>query len=382
MKTIQRLVLTWAIMMVTTIITMPNAYAKDQAAVVIIAAGDFYAVNATQQKRSLQRRSKVYVGETLVTGNNGRGQVRFIDGAVLSLRPDTELKIHSYRYGKTKSDEGSWMSLIKGGFRTITGAISKKKYKVTTSMATIGIRGTHYEAVISNEQLYVALWDGGVTLSNNAGKVDLGLGADYNFGMVQGENVEPQGQLDPPAAIVNDSQPDIAPDLSKSSSDDAGSIVAAGEPVLIDDIAQSDISTIMPTSGTATYLVDNVGGTGSVSASGTTDSIGSFTYNATVDFAAATISGNMVFNSTTGINTSSWDIAFNGGPTTGNGVNGSNFSMTVDTASSLVNGADPVSGTISGAFTGANAENMVGSFNVVNTNNATESAQGNFTATQ
>lgn len=378
MKTLQRIVLTWAIVMVTTMITMPNAYARDQAAIVIVTAGDFYALDKQQQKRSLQRRSKVYVGDTLVTGKKGRAQVRFIDGAVVSLRPDTELNIQQYRYGKTKSNEGSLMTLIKGGFRTITGAIGKKNYKVITSMATIGIRGTHYEAVINNSQLFVALWDGGVTLSNNAGQIDLGLGADYNFGMVQSENIEPQGQIDPPAVIVNDSQPEIAPDLSNSGGSDEGStILAADGPSLINDKSWSEGSPIMPTSGTAVYT--NVA---SVSGTGSTDSISNFNYNATVNFAAATVSGSMQFDSLSGGNPSSWDIDFSGGPATGNGINGSNFSMTVDSSTSLVDSADPVTGTISGSFTGRDATQMEGSFSVVNQNDANVTAEGTFTTTQ
>jgi len=376
MKTIQRLVFTWAIVMLTTIITMPNAYAKDQAAIVIVATGDFYAVDNQQKKRSLQRRSKVFVGDTLVTGKKGRAQVRFIDGAVVSLRADSELNIHKYSYGKVKADEGSLMTLIKGGFRTITGAIGKQKYKVITSMATIGIRGTHYEAVINNNQLFVALWDGGVTLSNSAGQIDLGLGADYNFGMVQSENIEPQGQIDPPEAIVNETQPKIAPDMSNNSSnDDAPIILAADGPILTNDESWSEVNTIMPTSGTANYV--NVA---SVSATGSTDSITSFNYNATVDFAAATVNGTMAFDSTGSSGSHTWALSFSGGPSTGNGVDGTNFSMNVD--SGAVDGVNPVSGAISGSFAGSNADQMVGSFNVVNNNDTTVTAEGTFTATQ
>ena len=376
MKILQRMILTWVVVMVTTIATIPNAHASDPAAVVIIATGDFYAVNTQLKKRSLKRRSKVYVGEKLVTGKNGRGQVRFIDGAVLSLRPETELKIHKYSYGKDKAVEGSWMSLLKGGFRTITGAIAKKKYKLTTSMATIGIRGTHYEAVINNEQLYVALWDGGVTLSNSAGSVDLGLGADYNYGMVQGDSIEPQGQIDPPAAIVNDNEPDIVPDLSQSSEGD--SVATVDQPIIVKDIAQTDLATIMPTSGTATYIANTIATptVGSVSGAGSTDSINNFNYTATVDFAAATIAGSMSFGTVNGIDTHDWNIAFSGGPSTGNGVNGTNFSMT---GTGLMDGSSTASANINGTFTGANAANMEGDFTV---SSGTVTEQGSFTATQ
>ncbi len=381
MKTVQRIVLTWAIVMLTTIIAIPNAYAKDEAAIVIVVTGDFYAVDSTLKKRSLNRRSKVFVGDTLVTGQKGHAQVRFLDGAVISMRPDSELNIQKYSYGQAKSDEGSLLNLLKGGFRTITGAIGKEKYKVITSMATIGIRGTHYEAVINNNQLFVALWDGGVTLSNNAGQIDLGLGADYNFAMVQSSNVEPQGQIDPPAIIVNDTRPQIKPDLSKNSGNDTSSLtMAADGPALAPDDIWNDPSipgfgVTMPTSGISAYTTN----VASVSASGSTSDITSFAYNATVDFAAATVNGTMTFNTSAGAN--SWAINFSGGPSTSNGVNGAGFSMNVDSGS-IVNSIDPVSGTVSGSFAGANAEQMVGSFNVVNDNDSTMVAEGDFVATQ
>ncbi len=375
MKTLQRLVLSWAIMVVATMITMPNAYAQNQAAIVIVATGEVFAVDAQQSKRELQRRSKIFEGDTLVTGNNGRAQVRFIDGAVISLRPDTEINIQKYRYGEAKADEGSLMTLLKGGFRTITGAIGKEKYKLITSMATIGIRGTHYEAVINNNQLYVALWDGGVSVSNNAGHIDLGLGADYNFGMVQGANIQPHGQIDPPAIIVNETQPAITPDLS--SSGNITQTVAIDGPAIapVDNWAKDE--TIMPVTGTFAYSnITSVSGTGS------TDSIKNFTYNATVDFAAATVNGTMKFDSYHGSNQHTWDLAFNGGPTSGNGVSGTGFSMKVDNTKSIVDNFNAASGTITGKFTGKNASAMEGNFSVVDDTNSAVTAQGTYTATK
>lgn len=376
MKTIQRLVLTWAIVMVTTIITMPNAYAKEQAAVVIVATGDVYAIDKQQTKRSLQRRSKVFVGDTLATGPKGRAQIRFIDGAVVSLRPDTELNIKKYRYGKSKADEGSIMTLLKGGFRTITGAIGKEKYKMMTPMATIGIRGTHYEAVINNDQLFVALWDGGVTVSNNAGQIDLGLGADYNFGMVQSADIKPTGQIDPPAAIVNDTQPVISPDLSNTSGSEENTVLLAADgPVLINNDEWSSADVILPTTGTAVY--SNVV---SVSGTGATSNITNFQYNATVDFAAATVQGTMSFSALSNGSVHNWDIAYSGGPATNSGVSGTGYSMVVDSGSSFLDGTESVSGKLNGSFTGKNGNAMEGDFDLKSFNGVT--AQGSYKATQ
>ena len=62
--------------------------------------------------------------------------------------------------------------MLKGSLRAITGIIGHKNkdtYKVTTSTATIGIRGTGYNAEIRENGLFVSVGEGAVFLSNNAG---------------------------------------------------------------------------------------------------------------------------------------------------------------------------------------------------------------------
>jgi hypothetical protein len=98
--------------------------------------------------RTLRRRSYVRQGDTLSTSANGGAQVKFNDGAQIALRRDSSLKIDEYNWkGAEDGSEKAVMSLVKGGFRTITGAIgntNKSNYRVSTPFATIGIRGTHY----------------------------------------------------------------------------------------------------------------------------------------------------------------------------------------------------------------------------------------------
>ena len=87
-------------------------------------------------------------GETIETGVNGRAQLRFTDGAYMSLQPQTAFRVDDYRWdGQTDGSEKGFFSLLKGGLRTITGAIGRSNrstYQVTTATATIGIRGTEY----------------------------------------------------------------------------------------------------------------------------------------------------------------------------------------------------------------------------------------------
>lgn len=388
-----------------------TAHGKDQAAIVIIAVGDFYALNGAKIKRNLKRRSEIFVGDTLVTGKKGQGQVRFIDGAVVSLRPDTKLRINDYHYGDGKGSENSVLTLIRGGFRTITGAIGKEHYKVHSNLATIGIRGTHYEAVIAEQQMYVALWQGGVTVKNGAGQIDLGLGASYNFAQVSAADKLPKGLLSPPTAIMNNKQPAIAPSLSKNKKSSGGkdgkqqmrtalaafatsdkdteqallasNLATADAPVsLVSDAdgstIESDISSAiswladeptanMPTSGSYTYATVT-----SLDASSSVGAISGFNMNVGVDFAAATITGNMTFTTGGGY----WDVAFDGAP------NGAVFDVQVDSGNSTIDGLDPIDGNINGVFTGTNAEAVAGGFDLHQVSDPSINAEGLFIVTQ
>lgn len=96
-------------------------------------------------------KSEVLAGDTLVTAKDSYAQVQMNDGAKMTLRPHSTLKIEEYRFNKQepKSDNAIF-SLLKGGFRTVTGLIGKRgdpdAYKMRTSTATIGIRGTDFSS--------------------------------------------------------------------------------------------------------------------------------------------------------------------------------------------------------------------------------------------
>lgn len=86
-------------------------------------------------------------GETLNTSSNGFAVIKLEDGSRMTLRPNTTFKIESV--DTTKGKESAFMRLIRGGFRAVTGFISKTSpnaFRVNTRVATIGIRGTDFDA--------------------------------------------------------------------------------------------------------------------------------------------------------------------------------------------------------------------------------------------
>src|SRR3970040_788661 len=107
--------------------------------------GDAALRSSSGQERPLARGAEVMDGDTLIT-RNGRAQVRFTDGAFVSLQPNTEFGVREYRYeGKADGSERGFFALVRGAMRTVTGAIgrfNRNAYQVRTPTATVGIRGT------------------------------------------------------------------------------------------------------------------------------------------------------------------------------------------------------------------------------------------------
>ncbi len=181
-----------------------SAQAAEPIGFVLMASGEVLAVDRAQVSRSLKRKSPFFAGESLRTGSDSQAQLRFTDGSLIAMRADSEIRFDRYRFTDDKKlGDTNIFTLVSGGFRTITGKIGKKNpesYQMKSSVASIGVRGTTYEAVIGRE-LVVAAWQGQVVVKNESGSLVLGEQAAYNYAVVSGPHRAPKGQTTPPAAV-------------------------------------------------------------------------------------------------------------------------------------------------------------------------------------
>ena len=132
------------------LLAAPGAALAQSAASFIVAIGSVQVVDSAGQSRPGERGGALAPGDRVVTGADGLAQVRFSDGAMISLRANSDLKIeaHSFR-GESDSLATTILQLVRGGLRAITGAVARANrsgYKVVTPTATIGVRGTDFEA--------------------------------------------------------------------------------------------------------------------------------------------------------------------------------------------------------------------------------------------
>ena len=211
-------------------LTLPASSAFAQAARVEFAIGEVSAVTKTGQPRPLAKGDVVDNGELVDTGS-GRVQLRFSDGGYVSLQPQTQFRIDHYRFnGKADGTERSWMSLLKGGLRTITGIIGRsdrRNYQVSTAVATIGIRGTEYTMQL-NGGLRGSVGEGEIEVCNSAGCI----------GVLDGESYfVPSADTKPAITVRTSDLPPVPPEVIEAFFAAAEQVTEQGVPQLFSVLA-------------------------------------------------------------------------------------------------------------------------------------------------
>ena len=121
-----------------------------QAGEVEYARGAGFAQTQGQSPRVLGKGLAVKEGDRLTTSDGSTAIVKLQDGTRMTLRPNTEIIVQKFEFKESTPQTNSMiLQLLKGGLRAVTGLISKgspEGSKIQTSTATIGIRGTDFDA--------------------------------------------------------------------------------------------------------------------------------------------------------------------------------------------------------------------------------------------
>jgi len=180
-----------------------NVVVAADAGTVAFASGSVTAER--QPAEALAKGDTVLVEDFVITGEASRAQLQMIDDAKIAIRPNSRLRVEEYVYASpeeaagsavvTSDDNSSVLSLVKGGFRTITGAIGKEdpsNYEVRTAVGVLGIRGTDFAILLCSgdcdtapgvtpgaavpDGLYLMVIDGSIAFSNEVATIVLVAG--------------------------------------------------------------------------------------------------------------------------------------------------------------------------------------------------------------
>lgn len=152
--------------------TSLSALAAEKAIIgeILFAVGERWKQNAKGDQRVEPKRgTALYVGDVLSTNDSGFLQIKMIDGAFISLRSNSRLRINSYHYDPEVPENNKVnLSLEEGVVRSVTGKAgesNRKRFRLNTPIAAIGVRGTDFTVFTDANQSQVAVARGGIVIS-------------------------------------------------------------------------------------------------------------------------------------------------------------------------------------------------------------------------
>ena len=173
----QHLLLTFLILMCFSL----AAKAADPIGNILFVHGTVEIIDVVGQTRLAIKGDKVFKGDRIVTKEASSLQIQMSDKGYFAVRPSSVISLDDYQFNNGDQDRVE-TSIIRGGLRSITGAIgqkNKKAFIVRTPVATIGIRGTDLTAfyitpemaapAVGQQGSYLAIESGGGFLQNSAG---------------------------------------------------------------------------------------------------------------------------------------------------------------------------------------------------------------------
>lgn len=108
-----------------------------------------FAQTPGQLPRTLGKGLPLMEGDRLTTAEDSAAIIKLQDGTRMTLRPNSEMIVQQYQFKEGAPDNTMLMQLLRGGFRAVTGSISKgapNAAKIQTANATVGIHGTDFDA--------------------------------------------------------------------------------------------------------------------------------------------------------------------------------------------------------------------------------------------
>ena len=116
-----------------------------------------------------QKGSSVQEGDVIRTSDNGHVHIKFIDGARVSVRPNSVFRIHEFKYNPSEPAASVVrLSLDSGEARSISGAAAqaaKERFRLNTPLVAIGVKGTDFVTQVSKDVIRVTVNQGVIVMA-------------------------------------------------------------------------------------------------------------------------------------------------------------------------------------------------------------------------
>ena len=159
--------------------------------------GEVYWLTDRGVKVLISDGTPLYLGQRIVTGEDGRFQLLLLDETVFTLGPLSDMALDEFVYDPNTTIGKITANVVKGTFRFVTGKITHKdpdQIRVKLPVAALGIRGTDFTVKYEpGAPGYIALAKGSLQITPNVGSP---------FAMTAGEKatIQSDGTVIPPGA--------------------------------------------------------------------------------------------------------------------------------------------------------------------------------------
>ncbi|MDZ7839228.1 MAG: FecR family protein [Gammaproteobacteria bacterium] len=129
--------------------------------------------------RQLAVEDDVFFQDLLETSEQARLAVALADGTQLTLGENASLRIDEFVYTPDSSTARVGISVLEGAFRFVGGDaenMDDSEVEIKTGVGTLGVRGTSVWGGRIDGSFGVLVFEGNVTVRNEAGEVNLGPG--------------------------------------------------------------------------------------------------------------------------------------------------------------------------------------------------------------
>ncbi len=136
---------------------------------VSLVLGKAYLESAGGRKKPIIPGTQVRATDRIHTESNGHVHIRFIDQALVSVRPDSRLEIVLYDYNAEQPQLSTIkLSLEEGVTRSISGKgarAARERFRMNTPIAAIGVRGTDFVVSASDAGVRALVNEGAIVLA-------------------------------------------------------------------------------------------------------------------------------------------------------------------------------------------------------------------------
>ena len=124
------------------------ASAREPVGSVTLVLGKATLVSSDGTSQAVRRGSAIAPGDRVETAQGGHVHIRFVDDALVSVRPSSRLVVDAYQYNPAQVAQSEVRFTLEAGVaRAISGAAAegaKERFRLNTPLVAIGVRGTDF----------------------------------------------------------------------------------------------------------------------------------------------------------------------------------------------------------------------------------------------